>query len=158
LVIRLIGLAAQIAVPIAIFIVSRRFTRAQFVKSTQDAWNEFNKLLIANADNAKVGRAVFGSRWAKESDDAFRKACLGFTGLNALMTVYYGAKFGLLTSDYKDSNIEQILQAFVKDDEIFELTQKGGYPPEFKDLCSKLKAELKNSPKTEPGTAAECGA
>lgn len=139
LTIRLLTLAAQIAVAIVLFFAGRRISQAQYVKSTSDAWNEFNKLMLANADNVTTGRKHFGFSWAKESDEAFRKAYLGFTGLNALMTVYYGAKHGLLPSDYKDSNIEQILQAFLQDDQIYELTQTRGYAPEFQQLCKQFK-------------------
>lgn len=133
---------AQIAVPIVIFIATRRIARAQFLKSAQDAWNEFNKLVIANPENLRISQRHFSFSWTKEDEDSYRKAAIAFVALNALVTVFYGSKYGMLPAEYCDQNMEQILGPFVKDDRIYELTQTRGYPLEFRKACAKIRSDM----------------
>lgn len=141
LVLRIVGLIAQISVPAVIFYAGRQLARAQYVKSTQDAWNEFNKLTILNDDNLRVSKESFGQGFEKDSDDFYRKAHIAFVALNAFMTIHYGTKHKLLPSDYRQSHIEQVMSGWLADDHIFELSQSRGYPEEFRDLCRRVRSD-----------------
>jgi hypothetical protein len=142
---RLLAIAAQVSIPIVIFFAGRQIARAQYVKSTQDAWNEFNKLAIANADNVRVSQQDFGLSWTKNDPDAIRKAYMAFVGLNAMMTVLYGVKHKLLPADYRTQSLEQILSAWVADDQIYEMTQSRGYPLEFQKICKRVRNQLRSA-------------
>src|SRR5579862_9783754 len=102
---RVITILAQVSVPVVIFYAGRKIARAQYVKSAQDAWNEFNKLVIHNEHNVRVGQKNFGFSWVRDSEDACRKAYIAFVGLNALVTVHYGTKHKLLQPDYHSQNV-----------------------------------------------------
>ena len=134
----IVRVVAQIAVPIVIFVAGRQIARAQFMKSVQDAWNEYNKLVVANKENLKVAHANFSFSIPGEDEESFRKAHIAFVALNALMTVHYGTKHGLLSSDYHNQNFHDLLRPFMADKQIYDLVQNRGYPQEFKDLCTEL--------------------
>ena len=94
----------------------------------------------------RVGQKEFPVAWATESADDFRKAYIAFVGLNALVTIHYGTKNGLLPEDYRANNFDEILKAWMEDDQIFSLTQNRGYPSEFRDLCKAVRARIQASP------------
>lgn len=139
LLLKIFSVMAQISVPIVIFFAGREIAKAQYLKSVQDAWNEFNKLLLSNPENLNVGLKHFGFSWASEDEESFRKAHLGFVALNALMTVHYGAKHGLLSKSYREKNFKQILGAWMQDDQLYELSQQRGYPDDFRRICEDLR-------------------
>lgn len=139
LLLRLISLLAQIAIPVAIFYAGRLIARAQYTKSMQDAWNEFNKLAIANADNLRVVRKLLGFALAERSDDDIRKAYLAFVALNTFQGAYFGAKYGLLAKKYQLETFGDLLKPLMADDDIFALSQGRGYHPDFKIECEKIR-------------------
>jgi len=139
LALRVAGLLAQVSIPVVLYLAGRQISRAQYLKSTQDAWNEYNKLVIQNPDNARVARAAFGYGWLAESEDNYRKAHIGFVALNAFLIVHAGTKYKLLPKDYRDANTTQVLSHWLKDEQIFELSQSRGYPEEFRRLCKEVR-------------------
>ncbi len=144
LLLRLIALLAQIAIPFAIFYAGRFIARAQYTKSMQDAWNELNKLAIANNDNLRVVRKFLGFAWAERSDDDIRKAYLAFVALNTFQGAYFGAKHGLLDKEYQLETFDDLLKPLLADDDISALSERG-YHPEFKRICREIKESLPRS-------------
>jgi hypothetical protein len=82
-IVKLATLAAQISIPIAIYFAGRVIARGQYTKSMQDAWNEFNKIAIANESNVRVARQFMPPDDADKSDDEVRKVYMSFVLLNS---------------------------------------------------------------------------
>lgn len=144
LLLKLISLLAQIAIPVAIFYAGRYIARAQYTKSMQDAWNDFNKLVIANDANLRAARKLPGFALAERSDDDIRKAYLAFVALNTFQGAYLGAKHGLLDKEYQVETFENLLKPLMADDDLFALSERG-YHPKFKKLCRDIKDSLVRS-------------
>jgi hypothetical protein len=144
LLLKLISLLAQIAIPVAIFYAGRHIARAQYTKSMQDAWNDFNKLIIANDDNLRAARKLPGFALSERSDDDIRKVYLAFVALNTFQGAYLGAKHGLLDKEYQVETFENLLEPLMADDDVFALTKRG-YHPKFKKACKKIKDSLARS-------------
>ena len=137
---RLVSLSAQIAVPFVIFYAGRFIARAQYTKSMQDAWSDFNKLVIANSDNIGVVRKIVGLGLTEHSEEDIRKDYLVFVLLNIFQAAYFGAKHGLLDRKYQRASFEDLLRPLMANDDIFELSQRRGYHPKFAKECRKIRA------------------
>ena len=149
-VLKLVTVTAQASIPIAIFYAGRIIARGQYTKSMQDAWNEVNKLIIANEHNVRVAREFMAPDFARKSDDDCRKAYMAFVLLNTFTSFYFGTKHGLLDKTYQRENFKDLLGLALADDDVYTLSQSRGYHPKFKALCREVKQSLASSQANEP--------
>ena len=140
IVFRVIQVVAQAAIALAVFIAGRAIAKAQYTKSAQDCWNEFNKLVLANADNLRVAREhLRPPSFAKSSDDLTRKAYLGFMLLNAFSAYHMGSKYKLVDAHHQDAQLRELLKPIMEDEQIYELSQARGYHPDFRAFCRQVR-------------------
>jgi hypothetical protein len=146
IVLRVAALVAQASIPVAIFFAGRAIAKAQYSKSAQDAWNEYNKLVLANPDNLRVARKYlcppeFAAAAAEDKDqegDLMRKAYLAFVILNTFSAFHSGAKHGLVDKSLERAVKDDLLTPLLKDQHIFELSQNRDYHPAFRKYCRQL--------------------
>ena len=140
---------AQIAMPVAIFLGGRYIARAQYMRSVQDSWNEFNKVAIANPDNLQEVKKLMPFSNAGLSNEDVRRHYLMFIELNAFQAMYLGAKHGLLDKHYQMTCFQDLLIPQIADDEFYGLSQNRGYHPDFKRVCRELRARARVEQQTK---------
>ncbi len=143
--VRIFSVFAQVFIGIAILYSGRVIARAQYTRSMQDAWNDFNKFALSDKDNIEVARILFGPAMAESSADNVRKVYMAFFVLNILQASYTGMKHGLMDKEYTAENFDKILKPLLSDEDIYALTQERGYHPEFKNLCKNFKDSLSST-------------
>jgi hypothetical protein len=149
-VLKYVDTLAKIAVPIAIYLATRKIARAQFTNTAQNGWNEFNKLVIANKENSDaVVKYMHPPAFVGNNPDLLRKAYLGFIYLNAANTYFVGLQNGLIDADEKEAQFSHLLGPLLLDDDFFQMSQGRGYHPKFSQACQEARnratAEAKTS-------------
>ncbi|HEX6901875.1 MAG TPA: hypothetical protein VF789_19295 [Thermoanaerobaculia bacterium] len=137
---RIVTLFIQALIPVAVFLAGRAIAKAQYSKSAQDTWNEFNKLVLASKENIEVARKYLRPpKFAEEDEEQMRKAYMAFVLLNNFNAFYQGAKHKLLDKTYEQATMHELLAPLLKDDDIYALSQNRGYHPAFREFCRTLR-------------------
>jgi len=139
-VLRYVDVLSKIAVPIVIYLATKRLSQAQYFNTVMTAWNDFNKLVISSPQNMEVVREMNPPLFAKNGDEkAMRKAYIAFVYLNVLNGFYFGQRHGLLDRDTRNAQIVDLLEPLLRDEDIYAMTQGRGYHPKFRKLCAGVK-------------------
>lgn len=137
---RIATLVVQALIPFAVFFAGRAIAKAQYSKSAQDTWNEYNKLVLASKENIEVARKyLYPPEFAMGDEEQMRKAFMAFVLLNNLNAFYQGAKHKLLDKTYEQAAMHELLAPLLKDDDIYSLSQNRGYHPAFREFCRTLR-------------------
>ncbi len=133
---RVIQICIQAAVPIIVFVLGRKIYQAQFIKSSLDAWNEFNKAVLGSGEVAELAYKKYGTGLASSSSE-YRQKHLAFMALNALAIAHYGKIHGLVPAEMFDESLH-LLELWLSQDGVYQLSQQRGYPRRFVSLCQKV--------------------
>ncbi|MFD2112025.1 hypothetical protein [Thiorhodococcus fuscus] len=138
---KILSVLAQVFIGLAVLLSGRQVARAQYTKSFQDSWNEYNKLVLSNKENMEIDKKYIGHDLVGLDEDQWRKSYLGFVLLNIHETMYIGRKHGLMQKEFANDATDDLLRPLLADDHFYKLSQSRGYSTGFKRLCKKLRLE-----------------
>lgn len=133
---RYIDIVAKIAIPLTIFFATQRIARAQYVSAAANGWNEYNKAVLSNDDNATLALEFMNPPdFAKGNRILHRKAYLGFLFLNAASMFFVGLQNDLIDKQHNDAQFSDLVGPLLLDDHFFQMSQGRGYHPKFREAC-----------------------
>ena len=134
---RIIAILAQIFVGIALIVSARIIARSQISKSIQDAWNDFNKIVLSNEPLSNLIK----DHWpdgSKISDLDIKKRYLQIFQLNIHEAEFLARGYGLFRSgDFHESD-QDLLKPLLREAGVYDISQTRGFSKAFKEHCRKL--------------------
>lgn len=127
---------SQLFIGIAVLYSGHRIAKAQYTKSIQDSWSDWNKIALEDEEVRSISLEMLGRQGNGSKED--KRLYAIFSLLNILQASYIGSLNGLLSKSYYAETIKDILKPLMADHKISELVQARGYHPKFKKLCASL--------------------
>lgn len=140
-ILNVLSVLAQIFIGVSVIFSGRQIARAQFTKSVQDSWNEYNKLVLSSEENMEIDKKYIGADLVGLEADKWRKSYLGFMLLNIHESIYIGRRHRLLQKEFNDDVTNDLLRPLLDDEHFYKLSQSRGYSAGFKALCKGLRQE-----------------
>jgi hypothetical protein len=126
---------AAFVLSIAVWVSSKRLSKAEYTRSLQDAWNAFNTAALASDANLLAAEALHGPN-SSAPEDA-RRTWMAFILLNAFQATFLGLEGKLVDKPYAEKTLKDLLHPLLGDDFFYSLTQGRGYHPDFSKYCEK---------------------
>lgn len=125
-------IVAQVFIGIAVIFSARSIARAQYSKSIQDAWQDYNKMVLSNIENLRLDK----ENWSDGSavpDNEIRKRYMQIMLLNIHEAQFIGLKHGLYRRSDDGEAQTDLLKPLLEKPGVFDISQKRGF-----SSCSKL--------------------
>jgi hypothetical protein len=139
-VLEFIEIAVQIFIGLAVIRSGRIIAKAQYMRSLQDSWTDYNKLVINDEKNLNSLKEMVGSELSQLNREHYVSLVL----LNVLHSAFLGTQLGFMEKKYLQENVTEILAPALEREEFYKLSQSRGYHPKFKKLCQKLREQSKS--------------
>lgn len=120
---------------------SNRVARAEHDRSIREWWNALNETALSSDEMLVAADRLMSPDAGAEPIEQKRRRWFAFLVLNALSSMYMGAKAGLSNSEDTLKIVEHHLQSILKSDDIYRQTQFG-YEKDFSNFCRGVRTAL----------------
>lgn len=120
---------------------SSRVAKAEHDRSIREWWNSLNETALSSDEMLIAADRLMSPNTEAESVEQKRRRWFAFLILNALSSMYVGARAGLSNSKDTLTIVEHHLHIILKSDDIYWQSQSG-YEKDFSNLCKRVRAAL----------------
>ena len=144
LVVSIAGLVITIWLTVIVQRGAARLTQLDVARAIRDSWIHINDVTLRDPDLVQF-TSRFMIPYETTDADFQKKRLMLLLLLSPLQTTYQAARKGLFGQEGTESieSIKSQLAYFVKDDDVYWVTQNQGFDPAFMAICREVRNEVK---------------
>jgi hypothetical protein len=120
---------------------TRNIAKVQLSQQVQEQWRAIDQVTGTDEESVSIVRGFTleePKQMLLNAEAQWRKAVLASMYLNQFATIFFGIENHLFKASLI-SSLEDALKKFMRDDNVFEVVQKGIFDPKFVALCRKYR-------------------
>jgi len=131
------AIAAQVFIGVAIIFSGRSIARAQYSKSIQDAWQDYNKMVLSKEENIEADKASWDDR-STVTNDEMRARYMHIMLLNIHEAQFIGRTHGLYRRSDDGESQADLLKPLLELPGVYDVSQTRGFSRSFKEECKRI--------------------